>query len=147
MSRPGSTGSACAEADEAATDSPREKVAMAHSDLRSRVHAIVDELFDAIEGAAVTEWVDQKTSPLGRERHTALVRSGALPGTKDGRRIMVRRADIDAYLAKRRVIKVDPDADEDREVQRIVAEMERKRRLEAASPAAPRRPRSPTGKK
>lgn len=51
------------------------------------------------KGAASTEWVDQNDSPLGRRRHLDLVRTGVLPGKKDGRRVLVRRADLDAYLA------------------------------------------------
>jgi len=49
-----------------------------------------------------------------------------LKGVKDGRRVMVRRADVDAYLAKRTVIKVDEKADEDREAARILVAMQRK---------------------
>jgi excisionase family DNA binding protein len=97
------------------------------TDLRRKLHAFLDELVDAIEATAPkSEWVDQKESPLGRQRHTALVRQGVLKATRDGRRVLVRRADIDAYLEKNTVIKVDEKADEDREVARILATMSRK---------------------
>ena len=96
------------------------------TDLRSKLHHLIDEILDVIEGAPVTDWVDQRSSPLGRARHTELVRRGVLKGVKDGRRVMVRRADVDAYLAKRTVIKVDEKADEDREAARILVAMQRK---------------------
>ena len=51
------------------------------------------------QGVVSTEWLDQDTSPLGRRRHLELVRTGVLPGKKEGRRVLVRRADLDAYLA------------------------------------------------
>jgi hypothetical protein len=46
---------------------------------------------------APDDWIDQDESPLGRRRHLDLVRRGALPGKKEGKRVLVRRADIDAY--------------------------------------------------
>ncbi len=96
------------------------------TDLRKTLHAFVDAIADALEQSQPTEWVDAKSSPLGRERHCRLVRQGKLRGTKDGRRVLVRRADIEAYLEKNRVIRVDEKADEDREVARILATMGRK---------------------
>ncbi len=97
------------------------------TELRHKLHRLIDEIVDALEASTpASEWVDQKTSPLGRERHTALVRMGLLKGVKDGRKVLVRRADIDAYLAKRTVIKVDEKADEDREAARIIAAMQKK---------------------
>ena len=60
------------------------------------------------KGAAAAEWVDQTSSPLGRRRHLELVRRGVLAGRKEGRRILVRRADLDAYLA---VDRPKPEAD------------------------------------
>ncbi len=96
-------------------------------DLRLELHALIDKIVDAIQtGTTGAEWVDQKTSPLGRARHCALVRSGALPGKKDGRRILVRRVDIEKYLERKTVIRVDEKADEDREAARVLATMHRK---------------------
>lgn len=96
--------------------------------LRQRLHTLIDEIVDAIEsGATGAEWVDQTNSPLGRDRHLRLVRSGTLPGRKDGRRVLVRRRDLDRYLDSKAVIRVDEDAGIDREAARIVAEMSRKR--------------------
>jgi excisionase family DNA binding protein len=45
-------------------------------------------------------WLDQSSSPLGRRLHCALARRGALPARKVGRRWLVRRADVDAYIAQ-----------------------------------------------
>ena len=51
------------------------------------------------KGWAGTEWVDQNESPLGKRRHLELVRRGRLPGVRSGKRILVRRSDLDVYLA------------------------------------------------
>ena len=65
----------------------------------------IDELVEArlAKGAARAELIDQDDSPLGRRRHLELVREGKLRAMRDGRRVLVRRADIDAYLAEREV--------------------------------------------
>lgn len=55
------------------------------------------------ERDARDEWVDQYASPLGRRRHLSLVRLGKLAAVKDGRRVLVKRSDLDAYLGERRV--------------------------------------------
>lgn len=55
-----------------------------------------------------TEWVDQHESVLGKRRHLELVRAGALPGAKRGRRVFVRRSDIEAYIAGGRVAAAPP---------------------------------------
>jgi excisionase family DNA binding protein len=49
------------------------------------------------------EWLDQNRSPLGRRRHLALVREGKLPGHKDGKRVLVRRRDLDSYIEAQQV--------------------------------------------
>jgi hypothetical protein len=43
------------------------------------------------EQSQAGEWVDQKASPLGREKHLALVRGGVLQASRVGRRVLVRR--------------------------------------------------------
>ena len=65
----------------------------------------IDDLVEArlAKGAARAELVDQETSPLGRRRHLELVRGGKLSAMRDGRRVLVRRADIDAYLAEHQI--------------------------------------------
>ncbi|HET9954133.1 MAG TPA: helix-turn-helix domain-containing protein [Polyangiaceae bacterium] len=51
------------------------------------------------------EYVDQRHSPLGPRRHCELVRTGELPGYRGSRkRILVRRADIDSYLERNRIL-------------------------------------------
>ncbi|MGH3430115.1 MAG: helix-turn-helix domain-containing protein, partial [Mycobacteriales bacterium] len=57
---------------------------------------------------------DQASSPLGRQRHLRLVRKGVLPGARDGRRVLVRRSDLDAYLeSKLRIKPIEDDEDVD----------------------------------
>jgi excisionase family DNA binding protein len=45
------------------------------------------------------DWVSQSNSPLGRRRHLELVRKGQLPAARSGRKVLVRKRDIDALLA------------------------------------------------
>lgn len=83
----------------------------------------IDELVEAriSKGAARAELVDQSTSPLGRRRHLELVREGKLPAMREGRRVLVRRADIDAYLNERQIAPPpSTDDDVDGMVERIV---------------------------
>ncbi len=96
------------------------------TDLRLKLHSLIDQIVDAIEATAAPEWVDQANSPLGRRRHLELARTGVLKSTKDAGKVRIRRADIDAYLLQKTVIKVDPKADEDREIARVIAAMARK---------------------
>jgi hypothetical protein len=48
--------------------------------------------------AAAEEWVDQLGSPLGKRAHLEAVRRGDLHGVKHGRRILVRRAELNSFL-------------------------------------------------
>jgi hypothetical protein len=53
----------------------------------------------AVEGRVVAEeWVDQHGSPLGKRAHLEAVRGGALRGVKHGRRVFVRRAELNSFL-------------------------------------------------
>jgi hypothetical protein len=53
----------------------------------------------AVERRAVAEeWVDQHQSPLGKRAHLEAVRRGSLRGVKHGRRILVRRAELNSFL-------------------------------------------------
>ena len=62
---------------------------------------LLPHLRDAIAAeTSAADVVDQDTSGLGRRMHARLCREGALPATKIGRRWLVRRADLDAYLAQ-----------------------------------------------
>lgn len=49
------------------------------------------------------EWVDQNGSPLGKFAHMHAVKQGRLPGVKHGKLILVRRTDLNSYLAKHSV--------------------------------------------
>lgn len=44
------------------------------------------------------EYFDQNSSPLGPDRHKKLCRAGTLEATKDGRRWLVKREEMERYL-------------------------------------------------
>lgn len=70
------------------------------------------------------DWVDQYHSPLGKRRHLALVRSGELEGHKVDRLVLVRRADMDAFIKRHRVEPKEggaEDAEDAAEIERIVS--------------------------
>ncbi len=97
--------------------------------LRDELHAFADRIADAIEKTSTgDDWVDQKRSPLGREKHLALVKSGVLPAVKEGRQVLVRRSHLDAYLATKTVVKVNEALEEEREVARVLASIGQGRR-------------------
>lgn len=84
----------------------------------------IDELVEArlARGVASVEWLDQNASPLGRRRHLELVRRGILRGVRQGKRVLVRRADVEAYLAEHEVApRPMTDDDVDGMVHAIVA--------------------------
>jgi hypothetical protein len=54
----------------------------------------------AAERVEANEWVDQHASPLGKRAHLEAVRRGAVEGSKVGRRVLVRRADLEAFLER-----------------------------------------------
>jgi hypothetical protein len=59
---------------------------------------------DIVADVAVSdEWVDQHTSPLGKRAHLEAVRRGDLHGVKHGRRILVRRSELNSFLETRSV--------------------------------------------
>lgn len=89
---------------------PSEPRPLTWSDLtpQAKLDAARNQIFEGLErfieaklelGAGTVEWVDQHSSPLGRRRHCKLARSGVLPSHKHGRRWLVRRSDLDTYLA------------------------------------------------
>ena len=51
------------------------------------------------EAVPLPELVDQHCSPLGKAKHLRLVRAGELKAMKSGKRVLVRREAIDAWLA------------------------------------------------
>jgi hypothetical protein len=62
---------------------------------------------DAVRAASCQpvrdEWVDARTSGLGRRTFLRLVREGAFPASKRGKSHVARRADVDAYLERQRI--------------------------------------------
>lgn len=73
------------------------------SALRLELYAAVDRIIDALEKAPrPDDWIDQEHSPLGKAKHIEKVRTGEIPGVRDGKQYLVRRSDLDAYLAKRK---------------------------------------------
>jgi len=95
--------------------------------IRAAAERFADELCDAVEAslATQTEWIDQVRSPLGRRRHLAMAKAGTIPSKKEGRLVLIRRRDIDAYLeqcptARREATPANDDAEEDED-----AELER----------------------
>jgi len=60
------------------------------------------------------QYVDQHNSPLGSRLHLRLVRRGELTGYNVGRRVLVRRADMNSYLERHRVsLKEAPPGEEE----------------------------------
>lgn len=53
-------------------------------------------------GGVLSDWVDAATAPMGARRFRTLARQGAFPATKDGRKWMAKRVDVDAYLRSQR---------------------------------------------
>jgi hypothetical protein len=51
------------------------------------------------DGAPV-EWISPEASPLGKRRTLALCRAGALESSKVGRKVLVRKASLDAFLRR-----------------------------------------------
>lgn len=96
------------------------------SALRSKLHSLVDELADVLERASGDEWIDQARSPLGRQKHLSLAKRGVLPASREGRKVLIRRSVIDAYLARKSIVTVDEQADQEREVQKVLAMVGRK---------------------
>lgn len=68
--------------------------------LRALAQALTPYLLQnfAFAGASEPEYYNQNNSPLGRRRHLALVRCGALNGRKVGKRVLVARGDMRAFL-------------------------------------------------
>ena len=68
---------------------------------RGIAEAVADLIAATIEeGLAVSEWVDQCTSPLGRRRHLEIARTGKLASRKHGSRVLIRRDELNAYIEK-----------------------------------------------
>lgn len=62
------------------------------------------------------DWIDQARSPLGKRAHLRAVREGKLAGHKVGTRVLVRRSELDAFIASHRArppVVTDAVAEED----------------------------------
>ena len=69
------------------------------------------------------EWLDARSSsPTFRRRVLDLVARGELPGSRVGRKIVVRRSDLDAYLMKHRVEARPTESAADRHFEAWLAE-------------------------
>lgn len=76
-------------------------------ELRELIAEAVRKVAPAVEHA---EWVDARSSGLGRRLFLRLAREGAFPIFKRGRVYVARRSDLDAYIERQRV-PVDPSPD------------------------------------
>lgn len=77
---------------------------------------------------AANDWVDQASSPLGRKKHLRLARLGVIPSRKDGRQVLVKRDDLNAYLEKNGLArggKSEQDEDLDDLIERVNATEDR----------------------
>ena len=81
---------------------------------------VLAALADHLEAAPVEatgrpdEWLDARScSPVSRRRVLDLVARGDLPGSRVGRKVVVRRSDLDAYLLKHRVEPANQDVGSD----------------------------------
>jgi hypothetical protein len=87
-----------------AAPSQARPVDRAERDFRELLHALSDAVADHLAHAGHSdEYYDQESSPLPAHIHTLLVRTGALPGFKVARRVLVRRDDMHAYIAQHKV--------------------------------------------
>lgn len=80
------------------------------------------------------EWVDQAHSPIGRLAHLEAVRTGRVKGCKVGKRVLVRKADLDDFIEKHRVhtVTVDEELEEKAEVERLLNDKPKPRRRRTA---------------
>jgi hypothetical protein len=64
-------------------------------------------IVDAVRAVAATatqdEWVDARSSGLGRRLFLRLAREGAFPIFKRGRSFVAKRSDVDAHIERQRI--------------------------------------------
>jgi excisionase family DNA binding protein len=66
---------------------------------RALLGALDEYVREVVRDAVSSDgWIDQHASPLGKRAHLEAVRRGDLRGTKHGRRVLVRRSELDAFL-------------------------------------------------
>ena len=90
----GAKGATSEEPDDA-TLTPRARRELAARGLLAALEVYVHEVL--ADGVAASEWIDQHASPLGKRGHLEAVRRGDLRGVKHGRRILVRRAELNSF--------------------------------------------------
>jgi hypothetical protein len=78
--------------------------------LAEGIHEAVRAILE--EEAAAGEWIDQHHSPLGKRVHLELCRTGKLPSKKLGKRVLVKREDMNAHIERNGLSRgrnVEPD--------------------------------------
>jgi hypothetical protein len=96
-SKPAQSASVTAEREDATALTPRARRALAVSALVAALDQYLDVTLSEAN-ARTNEWVDQHASPLGKRAHLEAVRRGDLHGVKHGRRVLVRRAELNSFL-------------------------------------------------
>jgi hypothetical protein len=88
--------------------------------IRACFRELASALDELLEG---DEWLDQKTSPLGRRAHCEAARAGRLRAKKIGGRWLAKRADIDQYIEQygSRPAAERPDMDDAAAIAEILA--------------------------
>src|SRR6185503_2271288 len=83
-------------------DAPMAAVVVVEADELCRL--ITEAVATALQKeTARDEWIDARSSGLGRRTFLRLAREGAFPVSKVGKRYVARRSDIAAYLDRQRV--------------------------------------------
>lgn len=73
------------------------------AELRRLIAEAVESVVGQQRAGGANDWVDARTSPLGRRAFLKLAREGAFPVSLVGNRYMARRVDVDAYLERQRI--------------------------------------------
>lgn len=97
--------------------------------MKSELDALLDALADRIADRVVKRlssggldgFIDQTGSPLGRRRHIAAIRSGALPGIQVGRRYLARHDDVERFISG--TASSSPDVDAGDRADQLAAEL------------------------
>jgi len=97
------------------------------------------------------EWIDQGCSPLGRRMHCAAARDGRLTARKVGRKWLVRRADLEAFILRHGKPSPDPvtvetaDLADDERIRALLAECGAERCATSSTPKRAKRDRASRG--
>lgn len=82
---------------------------------------IADRVVQRLSSGRLEGFIDQSASPLGRRRHIAAIRSGALPGIQVGRRYLARREDVERFVGQPPSLVREVDVDD--RVDRLASEL------------------------